>query len=160
MIDTAFTVREATPEDAEAIMSVHVRAILELGVAAYTQAEAESWAAKLRPEGYARVMVDGLERFEVAVDDAGRVVGFCSVAENEIKGLYVDPDWARRGIATGLVARAEQRIGAEGHESVAISATLSGLPFYLVRGYVIEEHDEWETRGGLVLKAATLRKRL
>ncbi len=160
MTDTAYTIREATTRDAEAIMSVHVRAILELGASAYTRAEVESWAAGLRPEGYARVMAAGLEQFEVAVNDEGLIVGFCSVTENEIKALYVDPDWARRGIASTLVTRAEERIGTAGHRSVIIGAALSGLPFYLARGYAIEVRDEWETRGGLVLKATTLRKHL
>ncbi len=141
-------------------MNVHVRAILELGVSAYTSAEVESWAAKLRPEGYAKVMIEGAEYFEVAIDVADAVIGFCSVAGNEIKGLYIDPGWARLGIASAFIGRAERRIGEAGHQSVIIGAARSGLLFYLARGYTAEEEVEWETRGGLVLDATNMRKQL
>jgi GNAT superfamily N-acetyltransferase len=156
----AYAIRQATPDDAEAIMAVHVRSILELGVSAYTRAEAESWAARLRPEGYVRIMTEGVEFFEVAVGDAEAIVGFCSVAGNEIMGLYVDPDWARCGIASAFVARAERRIGDAGHDCVVIRAARSGLPFYLARGYAVEHEAEWQTRGGLVLMMAILCKQL
>lgn len=158
MIQDAYSIRDATPDDAEAIMAVHVRAILELGLSAYSQAEVESWAANLRPAGYRRVMTEKSELFEVAVESTGMVIGFCSLAENKILGLYVDPDWSRRGIASRFVARAERRMVDAGHDSVVILAALSGLPFYLAHGYALEETGEWETRGGLVLKTATVRK--
>ena len=155
-----YTIREAKPDDAEAIMGVHRRAILELGIAAYTRAEVESWAAKLRPEGYVKIITERDEYFEVAVDVDGALIGFCSTRENEIMALYVDPDWVRRGVATAFVTRAEERIAAAGHESVIVRAALSGLPFYAARGYVVEKKAEWETRGGLVVQNANLRKTL
>jgi GNAT superfamily N-acetyltransferase len=51
------------------------------------------------------------------------------------RSVYVHPAFARRGLATRLMARAEGEATAAGYEAMEVSATLSGVPFYLKRGY-------------------------
>ena len=72
--------RVAAEADAQAILNVHRRSILELGTSAYTAAECESWAAGLVPERYVEVMTSGGESFLVAEDAAG-VCGFLLIQE-------------------------------------------------------------------------------
>lgn len=155
-----YSIRDGRPEDAEHLLEVHRRAILELGAAAYTLEETRSWAAKLVPLGYVRAMTEGNEVFEVAVDENDAVIAFVSVTDNEVMALYVSPERARAGIASALLVRAEQRIRSAGFDTIVIGAALSGLPFYLARGYQIEAETSWETRGGLTLEVATVRKAL
>lgn len=53
----------------------------------------------------------------------------------KIRSVYVHPAFARRGLASRLIARAEAEASAAGYEAIEVSATLSGVPFYLKRGY-------------------------
>ncbi len=153
-----YSIRDGRPEDAEQLLEVHRRAILELGAAAYTPEETRSWAARLVPQGYVWAMAEGNEVFEVAIDKDDAVVAFVSVTDNEVMALYVSPERSRAGIASALLARAEQRIRSAGFDKIVIGAALSGLPFYLARGYEIEAETSWKTRGGLTLEVATVRK--
>ena len=153
-------IRAATPADGEAIMAVHRASILGLGIAAYAAEEVESWAAGLKPEGYGWAMTEGGEAMEVAEDSRGRIVAFCSWKADEVCGLYVHPDAARRGLGGAMLARAEAAIAACGHRAIRVGASLSGRPFYERHGYRVTRHKDWKTRGGLVIAALDMEKRL
>jgi putative acetyltransferase len=149
--------RPGTPDDGAALMSVHVGSILGLGGEAYTKAELESWAAGLKPEGYAAAMADG-ETFLLAWARDGALAGFMSYKSDEVVGFYVHPDWARSGLGRLLLARAEAAIAGAGHRTIRIGASLSGLPFYRAHGYRLVRRKTWTTRGGLVIEVADLEK--
>ena len=156
----AVPIREAGREDAGELLRVHRSAILKLTGHVYTPAEIESWAARLEADGYIRAMEQQGERFHVALDGDGGVIGFYGRIEAEVMALYVDPAWARRGVGSALLAHAEKAISADGHSRVMIGAALSGRDFYLARGYRIDKRVDWETRGGLVLEAYDVSKAL
>jgi GNAT superfamily N-acetyltransferase len=56
-----------------------------------------------------------------------------------IRAFFVDPAFARRGLASRLLATCEQAAGAEGFTALELMATLPGVPFYASRGF---EHKE------------------
>ncbi|MDJ0944282.1 MAG: GNAT family N-acetyltransferase [Kiloniellales bacterium] len=150
--------RPGQPDDGAGLLAVDRAAILRLGAQAYSPAETESWAAKLTAEGYASAMTEGGERFFIAADPNEGVVGFCSYKDAEVVGLYVHPDWARRGIARRLLRLAEAAIAAAGHGEIKIIATLVARSFYESQGYAVVDSHDWETRGGLVIAASVMRK--
>ena len=158
--NAAVSIREAGPGDAGELLRVHRSAILELAGHVYTPVEIESWAARLEAEGYIRAMEQHGERFHVALDGDGGVIGFYGRVEAEVMALYVDPAWARQGVGSALLAHAERAIAADGHSRVEIGAALSGRDFYLAHGYRIDKRVDWETRGGLVLEAYDVSKAL
>ena len=45
----------------------------------------------------------GAETFIVATMPDDALAGFCSFKDDEVKGLYVAPDWARRGVGSALL---------------------------------------------------------
>lgn len=55
-------IRPGLAADAEGILEVHRRSILELGRVAYSKAECASWAAGLIPVGYVEAMTSGGEK--------------------------------------------------------------------------------------------------
>lgn len=159
----AFSIRATRPDDAPAIHRVHEASIRGLGLAAYTPDEVESWVGVLTDRGYVEAMVLGDEAFVVAegTETAGDgVVGFCSWAADEVKGLYVVPGWARAGVGSALLRLAEAAITASGHRIIRIEATLVGEPFYRAHGYETVRRRARPTRGGLMIDTLDMEKTL
>jgi GNAT superfamily N-acetyltransferase len=153
-----YRLRPGKPSDAPGIHAVHERAIRVLGRRAYSDAQVESWAHGNCPERYVTAMRGDREVFEVAVARLRGIVAFCSHKDEEIRSLYIDPDWSRLGLGTTLLQRAEAAIAAAGHDKIVIGASLIGLPFYEAQGYRVVKHRHWRTAGGLMIPAADMEK--
>jgi len=153
-------IRAAAHADAEAILQLHRASIRVLGAEHYSLAEVESWATGLVPERYVTAMTDGGETFIVAAAADGDLAGFCSFKDDEVKGLYVAPGWARRGVGSALLRRAEAAIAATGRRRIRIGASLSGQAFYERHGYRVTDRHGWTSRGGLVMAALAMEKTL
>jgi GNAT superfamily N-acetyltransferase len=69
---------------------------------------------------------------------SGREAGFLDPREDaaRIRAFFVSPLAARRGVASRLLAECEARAVEAGFARMALMATLPGVPFYAVRGYV------------------------
>lgn len=155
-----YRLRAGRPGDAESLLRVHQRAVLTLGRRIYSDAQLESWVSDNSADRYVEDMNDGGELYDVALVRKAGIVAFCSRREHEVRSLYVDPDWARHGIGTVLLRRAEAAIAEAGHARVSIGASLIGLPFYEAQGYRVLRHRHWKTRGGLFIPAAEMEKAL
>ena len=53
----------------------------------------------------------------------------------KIRAFFVDPEWARKGIASLILEACEAAAAAAGFTRLEMGATLTGVPFYLARGY-------------------------
>jgi GNAT superfamily N-acetyltransferase len=58
----------------------------------------------------------------------------------KIRAFFVDPAWARRGVGTLILEACESAAKAAGFTRLEMGATLTGVPFYRVKGYVELEH--------------------
>jgi GNAT superfamily N-acetyltransferase len=68
-----------------------------------------------------------------------------------VRAFFVHPGWARRGIASAIMAACERAIIEAGFRRVEIVATLAGEPLYRRFGYEVRERFELPLQGGLVL---------
>jgi len=153
-----YRIRRGRPEDAEGLYAVHERAVRVLGRRVYSDSQVESWIHGNSPARYVEAMCHDGEIFEVAISRLRGIVGFCALKGDEVRSLYVDPDWSRLGVGSALLQRAEAIIAAVGHDKVVIGASLAGLPFYEQHGYRIVKHRHWRSRGGLMIPAADMEK--
>lgn len=62
----------------------------------------------------------------------------CDAAK--IRAFFVDPAWARRGVGTLILEACETAAKAAGFTRLEMGATLTGVPFYRVKGYIELEH--------------------
>ena len=141
--------RPITPADGAAILRLHRRAILLDGVRAYSPAMAHSWADGMNADYAGRSIACG--SLIEAAELHGAVVGFSDVLGDEIRGLFVDPGFSRRGVGRGLAERAFARMRHHGHERAKVTAALSGVGFYEAVGFRAVRGVRHPTRGGMVL---------
>ena len=78
----------------------------------------------------------------------------------KIRAMYVDPDYARRGIGTMIMTLCENAARDAGFTKVEMMATLAGVPLYRVCGYTDIEAVEATTREGIVVPLIRMGKAL
>jgi putative acetyltransferase len=124
--------RPATLEDAAALFDLRRRSILELASRGLPAGEAETWAAKLTLAGMERK----LRAFEIGVADLdGVVAGWGAIHGDILEGLYTAPQFAGRGVASGMLTSLEGLMIARGAAAVHAEASSNAKKFYLRRGY-------------------------
>ncbi len=78
----------------------------------------------------------------------------------KIRAFFVDPGYARRGIASLLLERCEQEARASGFARTELMATLPGVKFYSRRGYRGAELVRFDVGAGEHIEFIPMRKDL
>jgi N-acetylglutamate synthase-like GNAT family acetyltransferase len=78
----------------------------------------------------------------------------------KIRAFFVHPAWARRGIATRILAHCERAAQAEGFRRLEMGATLTGVPMYAARGYREVERIEVSLTNGHSLPVVKMAKQV
>ncbi len=77
-----------------------------------------------------------------------------------IRAFFVNPRYARRGLASLLLACCEKAAGLGGFRSLELAATVGGEHLYRANGYTGSEHIEYAVGDGLTLKGVLMAKRI
>lgn len=124
--------RLATFADASRLFELRRKSIVVLAPGGMSQAEAETWAAKLTVAGMQRKLSQ-LEIWVAEVDAS--IAGWAAIDGDRLEGMYVDPAFVGKGIGTGLLELVEGRMRAKGLASISAEASANAERFYLERGY-------------------------
>ena len=154
--------RAARPGVEHALWSVHTRAIRISAATHYTEDALEAWAGRMRPEHYIEPMRTRAMIVAEATTDAARVAGFGQLQPEEgvIEAIYVDPDFARRGIGRGLFEALENLARARGLPGLTVEASLNSVPFYAAMGCVRRCVDRHELAPGVHIACVVMDKHL
>ncbi len=125
-------IRPATAEDRNALWQVHTQAIRQSAKSHYDAAQIEAWAGRLTPEGYRPP-----DTYVIAEAEDGSVVGFgeLNLQATEIKAVFVDPKFGRRGIGSHLLKALEDLAKRQGLTTLVLDASLNAVKFYERAGY-------------------------
>jgi GNAT superfamily N-acetyltransferase len=77
-----------------------------------------------------------------------------------IRAFFIDPDWARCGIASAILGACEAAALAEGFTTLSLAATLTGVAFYRRSGFTDGNHFETPLPNGEGMKLLAMEKRL
>ncbi len=77
-----------------------------------------------------------------------------------IRSFFIHPDWARRGIGSGILTACEDAARAAGFQSAELVATVTGEALYAARGYAVTARYEVPMANGLRLPVIGMWKRL
>lgn len=165
-MDLPYRVDTARPDDADAMLAVHRRAIRATAASFYSPEIIAAWApVPVRPDhvdALALRLETGEEEGVVARTRGRTLLGFGSFvpSSRELRAVYVDPDHGRRGIGSALLAALELRARKYGLGELVMDATLNAEAFYLRHGFTVQYSGESVLRGGLRMACLRMRKPL
>jgi len=178
-METLIQLRRANLEDGPQLERLQEASVRELNRADYTPGQLEAFLGGLGTLD-ARLLEDGT--YFVA-EESGELVGCggwsdraqgCGAAHAgsggveldsdpdiaTMRGYFVRPDRARRGIARRLLNAAEADARLRGFERAQLLATLTGEPLYRTLGYEPVERVQVSVPGATSLSAVYMRKEL
>jgi GNAT superfamily N-acetyltransferase len=151
-----WALRQATHEDAPHLMPLIERSVRTLQAQDYSRSQLEAALGTVYGVDMA-LIVDGT--YYVVVAEDGTIIG-CGgwsrratlfgvhklvrddsalrpgVDPARIRAFFIDPDWARCGIASAILGTCEAAALAEGFTALSLAATLTGVAFYRRHGFV------------------------
>jgi GNAT superfamily N-acetyltransferase len=172
------TIRKAQSADVPTLRRMQERSLSVLGRSTYTAEEIEAFLACIGTMDEA-VVDEG--HFFVAEDAFGSLVGSAAWSQLQpgyaasegapehgsdgsasatVRSVFVDPRFARRGIASTLIRTVEQDALQHDILDLTLTATLSGLPFYRHHGWREVERKAIPLGGTLRFGCCAMRKRL
>ncbi len=76
----------------------------------------------------------------------------------KIRAIFVDPEWARRGIGSFILKHCEDAAVAAGFRCFEMGSTLTGVPLYTLKGYRETERIEVPLPNGEAVSVVRMRK--
>jgi GNAT superfamily N-acetyltransferase len=174
------TLRKATPADIPELEALIARSARGLSTGDYRPAQIEG---ALRGAFGVDTQLLADETYFV-VEDAGRIVA-CggwsfratlfggdaragrdasaldpALQAAKIRAFFIDPDFARRGIGSLLLAHCEQAARARGFTRAELMATLPGVKLYAARGYRGGPEVRFEVGSGEFIEFIPMEKSL
>jgi putative acetyltransferase len=160
------TYRAAVAADFPAIARLHARAFASLAAHLHDASQIAAHTGVTEAPDYAADLARS--RLLLAVDGAGAIVGSAgwmpvegeSEKTGRIRKVFVDPGYARRGLATRLVTEAEARAREAGCRRLIVRANLNAVPLYRKLGYSETAPGAKLAPGGVELPVVYMEKRL
>jgi N-acetylglutamate synthase-like GNAT family acetyltransferase len=174
-------VRVATPRDIPALAALIEAAVRELGGHDYAEEQIESALRYVFGADTPQLIADGTY---YVVEADGQIIGAGGWSQRKalysgdqvkngedslldpardpakIRGFYVHPRWARRGIGRLLLQRCEQAARVAGFARLELLATLTGAPLYAAGGFTAVERVEVRMPDGVALPCIRMIKLL
>jgi putative acetyltransferase len=162
---TNTTVREATAEDARAIVQTHYDAVHTTAASDYELAVLDEWSAVV--DDRVTSMINQIEKnpdgsLMLVAELDGKIVGFGEIvaAQCELRAVYVSPTSGRNGIGRALLSELEKRARALGAARLWLDSSLTAEPFYRAQGYQFDERSEHQLRSGRMMACVKMHKNL
>src|SRR6266702_832217 len=75
-----------------------------------------------------------------------------------VRAMFVRGDWTRRGLGTAILEACEAAAKAKGFRTLALMATLPGVPLYEHYGFRVREREDITMPDGVTVAGAAMEK--
>ena len=179
MNDRVWVLRPAIQADVPQLMTLIERSVLSLQAADYSRSQLD--AALGTVYGVDMALIEDGTYY--AVECEGKIVG-CGgwsrratlfgvhklvrddsalrpgIDPARIRAFFIDPDWARCGIASAILNACEAAARAQGFTALSLAATLTGVAFYRRQGFVDGQYFETPLPNGEGMTLLAMQKSL
>ena len=177
-IDPVFTIRPGQAADVPLLTALIERSARALSVGFYTHQQTESVTREVFGVD-SQLLADG----SYYVIEAGGVPVACggwgkrstsfggdqakaaperlldpATEPAKIRAFFVDPDWARRGLGSMLMAHCAQQAAAAGFGMLELVSTMPGEPLYRALGFELAERFDLVLGAGVRVPVARMRR--
>ncbi len=156
----AMRIRDYETRDAPALADVFNRAVAEIASTAYSPEEIAAWLGGGMEAGETHVRCSDGRTVWVAVDNADTAIAFIDLEDDgHIDMLFCQPQWAARGIASGLYAQLEVSARQRGMPRLYVEASELAKPFFAHKSFALLQRNDF-AMGGVAMHHYTMEKRL
>lgn len=136
-----FELRRAVIADAEAVVRVQHDAVQGTASAYHPPEVLEAWAAKLTEDNYERVRRETTDDTMIVLiaESDSHLLGFGMVVpgDEELRAVYVHPDYGRRGIGTAILKDLEKFAIQRDVKRLNVESSINAEAFYARHGYEV-----------------------
>jgi len=155
-------INSAKAEDAESIQRLHHASVRTNAESFYSPEIIDAWAkpdTKEELDSIRKAIKDNKEILIVALVD-GKVVGFGAVvpSENELRAVYIDPQFGRLGIGTKILKALEKIATDHNSDKLTLSGSLNSESFYKKNGYKVLNYSSHTLSTGVKMKCVNMEK--
>jgi putative acetyltransferase len=145
---SAVALRPYVPPDAKRCAEIFRSSIEELAAEDYDADQREAWASRADDEAAFGARLAGALTLLATIN--GRIAGFASLKDGEeIDMLFVDPEFARRGVGRALVDALTRLAQARGAKRLTTEASEVAKPLFERLGFTAQKRnlvrvgDQW-----------------
>lgn len=148
-------IRRFEPEDLEEKKEVHRKSIREIASEDYSREQIEAWSNFSDYGG----REENVERWVAKEDD--KIIGFSDYRKDDgvITGVYVHPDYKRKGVGSRLLEEVVKDAKEKGFERLTCEASITAKNFYQNHGFEVIK-QVWHENDGTEMKAFKMMKEL
>ena len=138
-------IRQYRLSDCKEITELFYGTVHRVNSADYTKEQLDVWAPEQADlEKWNRSL---LEHYSIVAVEDGKITGFGDIDETGyLDRLYVRVDCQRRGIATAICNRLEEKVSG----NIITHASITARPFFEKRGYRVVKEQQVERQGILL----------
>lgn len=154
--------------DARNIAKLRYRAIHEIASNEYSEKILNAWGRSLSEEELAKREENFNQRIKqeeniiVVAEIEGKIAGFgeVSLQENELTGLYINPDFKRQGVGTAIAENLALRASQSGSKYLKLHSSLTAESFYKRNGFKKEQEGTHILSTGEQMACVIMKKQI
>jgi putative acetyltransferase len=155
----------AQPEDAAAVLNIHCAAVHQTAAPFYPENVINRWARlpidSDRIKRVGRKWIENPDRRMIVAKQNHQVLGFGFMdMQGQVQGLYVHPEYGRRGIGTRILAALEQTARLLRISVLKVDAAINAEAFYIKQEFSVIEYATHQLSSGQEMACIKMKKNL
>ena len=152
-------IRKATIADFKSIWAVRTAAIKSISEEYYTRSEIEIWSSTQPPDNFKDVII---ELNWHVIEYHGQIIGtgFIDLGNAEIGGIFIDPNFQRKGIGLKILSVLEQLAINNNISCLYLDATINAEYFYKAAGFHSIKRSKYKHVSGVHFDCVRMTKNL